>query len=341
MLPLLATLLTSGIKKNRDNQTRPSMILFLTVPLRVRYRVPRTLVAGFIHLNRESVLGWGWLRGRRRLVSSVSTGTTAGHGSVSRIVIMVQSVVIMSLSFWFVEEYLNNKYLGEYLNGLFQADGLVIGMLGTLLVLGSISSLMFLKRRHGEKKFGAVSLEVTSTSPKINLAAEPKAKPPEIFSKPNTDFHPVVAALKADMADRRMSFSPMLASSNERPTTSLAPNLEVRKTSVLDQLAPNRQPPMTGPRPGQVGPTLPQQPLRDVRPPTPTGSRIDQAAGLLVQRPLPVLSSQQPVGSSVLQSTPPAVAQIPTNVTTVITGILPVKKKDPAAGAEEKSSSSQ
>src|SRR5437879_10923955 len=80
---------------------------------------------------------------------------------------MVQSVVILSLSFWFVEEYLNNKYLGEYLNGVFQADGLVIGMLGTLLVLGSVSSLMLMKRRHGEKRFGAASQEVTHTPPKI------------------------------------------------------------------------------------------------------------------------------------------------------------------------------
>jgi hypothetical protein len=273
------------------------------------------------------------------LDSSVSTGPTAGHGSASKIVIMVQSVVIFSLSFWFVEEYLNNKYLGEYLNGVFQADGLIFSMLGTLLVLGSIATGMFVRRRHGEKRFGAVSLEVTST-PKIKLAAEPSAKPSEAFSKPSTDFHPVVAALKADMADRRMSFGSMTASSNEQPTTGPAPNFEARKTSVLDQLASNRQPPTTGPRPGQVGPTLPQQPLRDFRPLPPTGPRIDQPAGLFVQRPPPILPPQQPAGSNVLQSHPAPAAQIPTNVTTVITGILPVKKRDPGA-VEEKPSSSQ
>ena len=275
------------------------------------------------------------------MVSSVTTGSTSGHGSASKIVIMVQSFIILSLSYWFVEEYLNNKYLGEYLNNVFQADGLIIGMLGTLLVLGSISSLVVLRKRHGEKKFGAVSLEVTSSTPKIKLAAEPDAKPSAAFSKPSSDFHPVVAALKADMADRRMSFSPSLGSSNEQPTTGPAPNLEVRKTSVLDQLAPNRPPLMTGPRPGQVGPTLPQQPLPDARLPPPTGPRVNQPAGLSIQRPPPVPPPQQPLGSSVLQSTLLPAAQIPTNVTTVITGILPVKKKDPATGTEEKSPPSQ
>ena len=274
------------------------------------------------------------------MVSSVSTGSTTGHGSASKIVITVQSIIILSLSYWFVQEYLNNKYLGEYLSGVFQADGLIVGMLGSLLVLGSISSLIFLRRRHGEKKFGAVSLEVTSSSPKMKLAAEPDAKPSEAFSKPTADFHPVVAALKADMADRRMSFGPTTASSTEQPTARPTANLEVRKTSVLDQLASNRQPPMTGLRPGQVGPILPQQPSRDVRPLPSPGPRFDQPAGLLVQRPPSVLPPQQPVGSNVLQSSPPPAAPIPTNVTTVITGILPVKKKDPAAGTEEKSSAS-
>src|SRR5260370_38455108 len=101
---------------------------------------------------------------------------------------MVQSFVILSLSLWFVEEYLNNKYLGEYLNGVFQADGLIIGMLGTLLILGSVSSAMFVRRRHGGKKFGPVPLEVTQ-SPKLKLAAEPRAKSSEAFANPNMECH--------------------------------------------------------------------------------------------------------------------------------------------------------
>jgi len=276
----------------------------------------------------------GW-----RLVSSVSTGSTPGHGSASKIVIMVQSVVILSLSLWFVEEYLNNKYLGEYLNGVFQVDGLIIGMLGTLLVLGSVSSLMFVRRRHGEKRFGAVSLEVASSSPKIKLAAEASAKAPEAFSKPNLDFHPVVAALKADMADRRMSFGPTLAAGTQQPTTGPRSSIEVQKTSVLDQLTPNRQASVIGPRPGQMGAPFPQQPLHDLRPQPPTGLR-EQPGSLLVQRSPPVLRPQEPAGSKVLQPSQTSAPQIPTNVTTVITGIMPAqKKKDPAETTEEKPAS--
>ncbi len=271
--------------------------------------------------------------------SSVSTGPTAGHGSASKIVIMIQSVIIFSLSFWFVEEYLNNKYLGEYLNGVFQADGLIIGMLGTLLIFGSISTGMFVRRRHGEKRFGAVSLEVTS-SPKIKLAAEPSAKPSEAFSRPSTDFHPVVAALKADMADRRTSFGSMVGTGTQQTTTGPAPSFGVQRTSVLDQLTPNRQVPTTGARPGQVPTPFPQQSLRDLRPQPQAGPRVEQPGALLVQRSPPVLRPQEPSGSTVLQSPRTPAPQIPTNVTTVITGILPVqKKKDPAANPEEKPAS--
>jgi len=259
---------------------------------------------------------------------------------------MVQSVVILSLSFWFVEEYLNNKYLGEYLNGVFQADGLIIGMLGTLLILGSASSAMFVRRRHGEKRFGAVSLEVTSPSvasaPKTKLVAEPSKNQPEAFAKPNMDFHPVVAALKADMADRRSSFGSIAGAGAEQPTAVPVSNTEVRPTSVLEQLTLNRQPPATGPRPGQMGAPFPQQPFHDLRPQAPTGPSVQHGGALPAQRPMPLFKPQEPAGSTVLQPPQAPTPQIPTNVTTVITGIMPAqKKKDPTLTTEEKPSPSQ
>ena len=266
----------------------------------------------------------------------MSTGSTAGHGSASRIVIMVQSFVILSLSLWFVEEYLNNKYLGEYLNGVFQADGLIIGMLGTLLILGSVSSAVFVRRRHGEKRFGAVSLDVTSpsvaSSPKTKLVAEPSKSQPEAFAKSSMDFHPVVAALKADMADRRLSFGSVLGSGAEQPTTVAVPKMEAQKTSVLDQLNSTRLTPMTGPRPVQTGTSFAHSPV----------PRVDQVGGANTPRAPPFLRSEQPAGSSVLSPTQPTAQQMPANVTTVITGIMPAqRKKDATADTEEKPSSSQ
>ncbi len=268
------------------------------------------------------------------MASSVNSGSSVSHHSASKIIIMVQTFVILSLTYWIAEDYLNNQYLRQYVSDSFQANGSLFGILALLLVVGPATGL-FLKHRHGQN---TVSLEIKTprptVSPTMSVAKSQESK------KPDSDFHPVVAALKADMADRRLSFGSMAGSSIETPSTSPVPVPEVRKTSVLDQLASNRQPPMTGPRPGLAGPTLPQQPFRDVRPLPPTSPRVDQPAGLLVQRPLPVFPPPHPVGTSVLQFTPSPAPQIPTNVTTVITGILPAKKKDPGA-AEEKSSSSQ
>src|SRR5438552_2188581 len=141
------------------------------------------------------------------------------------------------------------------------------------------------------------------------------------------------------MADILLSFESILVSGCDKPTAVNAPIGEVAKTSVLDQLTPNRQAPMTGPRPMQTGTIFPQRPLHDLRPQTPTTPRVEQV-GPLAQQPIPVLRPQEPSGSIVLQSSQTPVPQIPTNVTTVITGIMPAqKKKDPAATPDEKPAS--
>lgn len=248
------------------------------------------------------------------MASNVNTGSTVRHAAASKIVITFQSFVILSLTYWIIEEYLNNMYLRQYVSDVFQANGLIIGILGVLLVLGPVSSLLFMRKRHGEKKFGAVSLEITGLAPKTKAVPEPSQKPVESQAKSSTDFHPVVAALRADMADRRLSFGSMLGSSTEQPTT-LPPRTEIHKTSVLDQLTPTPQAPITGPRPGLTGAPV-------------------------TQRPMPALHSQQPVGSNVLQNSQPPAQQMPLKITTVITGIMPAqKKKDPTAASEEKPSS--
>lgn len=276
------------------------------------------------------------------MASSVNTVSTVKHAVASKIVITVQTLVILTLTYWIFEEYLNNMYLRQYVSDFFAANGLVIGILGGFLVLGSLSSSMLVKRRHGEKKFGAVSLEVASSSPKIKLAAEPNAKASEAFSKPSADFHPVVAALKADMAERRMSFGSIPSSGNDQSLTPSAPtSIGDQKRSVLDQFAPSRQLPDTGPTPPQTRASSPQQTFPDSRPQGPT-AQMQQAEALVAQRPIPLLRTQQPTGSTVLQPSQTPPPHIPANVTTVITGVMPAqKKKDPTAPSEEKPSSSQ
>jgi len=266
------------------------------------------------------------------LASNVNTASTVRHAIASKIVITVQTFLILSLTYWIVEEYLNNMYLRQYVGDVFAADGLIIGILGGLLMLGSLSSLMLARRRHGEKKFGAVSLEITSSPPKVKLPATASAKPPEASARPSLDFHPVVAALKADMADRRLSFGSMPGSGVEHPTTVPVPKMEAQKTSVVDQLNSTRQNPVTGTRPVQPVTSFAQSPVH----------RVDQVGGSDAPRPLPFLRSEQPTGSSVLSPTQPTTPQMPANMTTVITGIMPAqKKKDPTSPTEEKPSSSQ
>jgi len=254
------------------------------------------------------------------------------HGSTSKVVILVQTFVILSLSMWIVEEYLNNMYLRQYVSDVFQADGLIIGALGTLLILGSVAGL-FARHRHGNS---SVSLEIKTPSPMVSMAKREDKKTTD------TDFHPVVAALKADMADRRLSFGSVASAGAERPTTVPASNTEIRKTSVLDQLIPNRQPTVIREGPAQMTTPFPQRQTPDLKPQSPTSPRLEQL-GSFGQRPMsPVLQSQQPVGSNVLQPTQAQTSQVPSNVTTVITGIMPAqKKKDPTSTTEEKSAASQ
>jgi hypothetical protein len=280
------------------------------------------------------------------LVSSVGVESAVRHRSLSKIVIAMQSLVILSLSVWIVQEYLNNMYLREYVDGVVQADGLIFGALGTLLLLGSVSGLMLMRRKHGEKRFGSVSLDMTpAAAPAIKTASKPNASPiegssksSEAFAKPSLDFHPVVAALKADMADRRSSFGSTAGSPVDQPTTVLTSSLQVQKPSILDQLAPNRPAPMIAPRPGQTGAPLIQAPLSDLRPQRPPASpRVDQVGAPLPQKPMLGVQPQQ--GPQAVQPIQPSPPQIPTNVTTVITGIMPLqKKKDPNAPEEKPAS---
>jgi hypothetical protein len=254
------------------------------------------------------------------------------HGSASKIVILVQTFVILYLSTWIVEEYLNNMYLRQYVSDIFQADGLIFGILGTLLVLGSVGGL-FVKHRHGN---GTVSLEIKTPSPMVSVAKKEEKKTLD------TGFHPVVAALKADMAERRLSFGSVAPAGTERPTTVPVSSAEIRKTSVLDQLTQNRQPKVTGQGPGQMAAPFPQRQMPDLRPQAPTSARLEQIGNAGQRSMPPVLQSQQPVGSNVLQATHPPALQLPSNVTTVITGIMPAqRKKDPTSPTEEKPSSSQ
>ena len=107
----------------------------------------------------------------------------------AKAIMLLQTLVILLLSSWIVEEYLNNIYLQAYVNEMTQAEGSLIAILVIVCSLGlAVGLLKVLKSTH--RQIGA-------------LVSQPQAPTPTPFassSKSALDLHPMVAALRADMA---------------------------------------------------------------------------------------------------------------------------------------------
>jgi hypothetical protein len=131
---------------------------------------------------------------------------------------LLQTLLIVFLSSWIVEEYLNNIYLQAYVNGVVQADGSLIAILVIVSALGlSLGLFKVLKSTH--KQIGAL----------VNAPQAPSPGPVGSSSKPAEDLHPMVAALKAEMA-HHASMEPL-------------PPLEVKEAPSRPVQAPPGPPP--------------------------------------------------------------------------------------------------
>ena len=107
----------------------------------------------------------------------------------AKAIMLLQTLVIVLLSSWIVEEYLNNIYLQAYVNDMIQANGSLIAILVVVSGLGvAFGLLKVLRSTH--KQIGAL----------VNQPQAPSAGPSVPTTKPALDLHPMVAALKADMA---------------------------------------------------------------------------------------------------------------------------------------------
>ncbi|MBO0888619.1 hypothetical protein J2P12_05910, partial [Candidatus Bathyarchaeota archaeon] len=87
----------------------------------------------------------------------------ARHGRALVSIILFQTLLILWLSLWAVEDYLNNQYVKAYVDGIVQAEGWVFGLLAFVGVLGSALSLV-VRRKHSAK---TIELEIGSTSKSI------------------------------------------------------------------------------------------------------------------------------------------------------------------------------
>ncbi len=239
------------------------------------------------------------------LASNAGLGPV-GHRRVPTFIIVIlgQVLAIASLSAWIYVEYLNNLYLREYVTGFLFTEGWILGVLAIVIAMGSLTSLIFRKRP--AKTVGEVSAE-PDVVVQFPVAAE-------LAPKPETAFHPAVAALMADISSRRTALVPAPAAEKVEPKQLLPFKTEDAERPII-QLMINR----VAPSPGSM-----LYPARPIIPQPPVGV-VD------------VGGARAPASSPPPREVGP---NLPRNVTTVITGIMPVKKKEHEPPPEENTSSS-
>lgn len=231
---------------------------------------------------------------------------------MTKIIILVQTIMIIFLSGWIYEEYLNNRYLREYLNVVIQTQGWAIAVVVVMVAVGSVTVPLFRRNRAVEKKVEPVFVEPKVAVPVTNVPGPVSRQPTEVNSKASTDLSPVVAALKAELAGRSAVVGTVPASSAGDVKLPPAISRDEQRTVTTNQ------PPILNP----------------VAVP-----RAELAGAPVPGRAVPVARKDEatvPPGTQ-----PPAHGPIiPRNVTTVITGFVPPqKKKEPETSADQKSSS--
>jgi uncharacterized protein YggT (Ycf19 family) len=109
----------------------------------------------------------------------------------AKIIMLLQSMVILFLSFWVSQEYMYNVYFQAYVNDMIQVNGSLIAILVFVSSLGlALGLFKVLKSTHNQ--IGAL----------VNQPSVPAMDPvtPNHAKQSSIDLHPMVAALKADLA---------------------------------------------------------------------------------------------------------------------------------------------
>lgn len=143
----------------------------------------------------------------------------------AKIIMVLQALAIVFFSFWIVQEYANNIYFQAYVGDVIQADGSLIAILVFVSVLGlALGLFKVLKVTHQQ-------IGVLTRQPQALTA--PTGGPVSSSPKPAIDLHPMVAALKADMA-HQASIEPI------QP-------VEIREASPPPPVMPRPSPPPSPP----------------------------------------------------------------------------------------------
>ncbi len=109
----------------------------------------------------------------------------------AKIIMLLQSMVILFLSFWVLQEYTYNIYFQAYVNDMIQTNGSLIAILVFVSSL-SLALGLFKVLKSTHTQIGALVKQ--PRGPTIGPVASTSG------FKQTIDLHPMVAALKADMA---------------------------------------------------------------------------------------------------------------------------------------------
>ena len=73
-----------------------------------------------------------------------------------KILILLQTVIILFMSFWIYQEYLNNPFLQTYVNGYFQGGSLDAIILVSIGSFGTVAMALFAKLRGARKQLEGI-----------------------------------------------------------------------------------------------------------------------------------------------------------------------------------------
>ncbi len=125
----------------------------------------------------------------------------------AKIIMVLQSLIIVFFSFWFVQEYLNNIYLQAYVNSVVQTNGTLIAGLVIVGSLGLVFGLLKVLRSTHAQIGALVDLQSASPTPIATSSGQvlvsksgSASSSSSAGSSPSVELHPMVAALKADLA---------------------------------------------------------------------------------------------------------------------------------------------
>jgi hypothetical protein len=169
----------------------------------------------------------------------LSQGINIGEGrkthGFAKGIMLFQTLIILFLSSWIYEEYLNNIYLQAYVSDTFQAYGLLIA---ALVVVGSLGMAFVLLKvlKSTRKQIGELVSQPGSSSPGVATGSSTAGAS---SSTSAIDLHPMVAALKADLA-HQSSMQPI----PPLEVKESAPSQPIQSPSVLP--SPSSVKPITG-----------------------------------------------------------------------------------------------